>query len=109
MPREEGYLLACAPAGVGALGGQFNNDPSSPNRYDQRNVLTGESDAILFQGMQPTNGINLFGFGSTGHMIPVIEAVGDEIDQHFTYIELGFEIIALVIIIIFYISSRRIK
>ena len=42
-------------------------------------------------------------------MIPVIEAVGDEIDQHFTYIELGFEIIALVIIIIFYISSRRIK
>lgn len=80
MPREEGYLLACAPAGVGALGGQFNDDPSSPYRYDQRNALTGESDALLFQGTQPTNGINLFGFGSTGHMIPVIEAVGDEID-----------------------------
>ena len=80
MPREEGYLLACAPAGVGALGGQFNDDPSSPYRYEQRNALTGESDALLFQGTQPTNGINLFGFGSTGHMIPVIKAVGDEID-----------------------------
>ena len=33
----------------------------------------------------------------------------DGFDQHFTYIELGFEIIALVIIIIVYISSRRIK
>ncbi len=80
MPREEGYLLACAPAGVGALGGQFNDDPESPYRYDQRNGLTGESDALLFQGTQPTNGINLFGFGSTGHMIPVIKAVGEEID-----------------------------
>ena len=33
----------------------------------------------------------------------------DGFDQHFTYVELGFEIIALVIIIIVYISSRRIK
>ena len=33
----------------------------------------------------------------------------DGFDQHFTYIELGFEMIALVIIIIVYISSRRIK
>ena len=80
MPKEEGYILACAPAGVGALGGQFNDDPSSPYRYEQRNALTGESDALLFQGTQPTNGINLFGFGSTGHMIPVIKAVGDKID-----------------------------
>ena len=80
MPREEGYLLACAPAGVGTLGGQFNDDPTSPYRYDQRNTLTGESDALLFQGTKATNGINLFGFGSTGHMIPVIKAVGEEID-----------------------------
>lgn len=80
MPREEGYLLACAPAGVGALGGQFNDDPESPYRFDQRNALTGETDALLYQGTQPTSGINLFGFGSTGHMIPVIQAVGDEID-----------------------------
>ena len=33
----------------------------------------------------------------------------DGFDQHFTYIELGFEMIALVINIIVYISSRRIK
>ena len=80
MPKEEGYILACAPAGVGALGGQFNDDPSSPFRYEQRNILTGESDDLLYQGTQNTNGINLFGFGSTGHMIPVIKAVGDKID-----------------------------
>ena len=80
MPKEQGYILACAPAGVGALGGQFNNDPSSPFRYEQRNILTGESDDLLYQGTQSTNGINLFGFGSTGHMIPVIKAVGDKID-----------------------------
>lgn len=80
MPKEEGYILACAPAGVGALGGQFNDDSSSPFRYEQRNILTGESDDLLYQGTQSTNGINLFGFGSTGHMIPVIKAVGDKID-----------------------------
>ena len=80
MPKEEGYILACAPAGVGALGGQFNDDPSSPFRYEQRNILTEESDDLLYQGTQSTNGINLFGFGSTGHMIPVIKAVGDKID-----------------------------
>ena len=80
MPREQGYLLACAPAGVGALGGQLNDDPESPYRFEQRNVLTGETDALLYQGTQSTNGINLFGFGSTGHMIPVLKAVGDEID-----------------------------
>ena len=73
MPREEGYLLACAPAGVSALGGQFNDDPESPYRFEQRNVLTGETDALLYQGTQSTNGINLFGFGSTGHMIPVLK------------------------------------
>ena len=46
MPKEEGYLLACAPAGVGALGGQFNDDPDSPFRYEQRNTcLLYTSDA----------------------------------------------------------------
>lgn len=35
---------------------------------------------MLYQGTQSSNGINLFGFGSTGHMIPVIKAVGDKID-----------------------------
>ena len=80
MPKEEGYLLACAPAGVGALGGQFNDDPSSPFRYEQRTLLTGENDDLLYQGAQSSNGINLFGFGSTGHMIPVMKAVGDKID-----------------------------
>lgn len=80
MPKEEGYLLACAPAGVGALGGQFNDDPEAPFSYAQRNAQTGESDELLYQGTKPTNGINLFGFGSTGHMIPVIKAVGDKID-----------------------------
>lgn len=80
MPKEEGYLLACAPAGVGALGGLINNDLNSPYQYANRNTITGETDSFLFQGTEATNGINLFGFSSTGHMIPVIQAVGDKID-----------------------------
>lgn len=80
MPRSEGYILACAPSGVGALGGQTNNDASSTHAYANRNALTGESDANLYNSSAPTNGINLFGFSATGHMIPVIQAVGDKID-----------------------------
>ncbi len=80
MPKSEGYLLACAPAGVGAIGGQFNDDAQSPFRHANRNMLTGENDDKLYQGTVPTNGINLFGFSSTGHMIPVFKAVGDKID-----------------------------
>ena len=80
MPKSEGYILACAPAGGGALGGQVNNDTSSPYRFENRNSLTGENDDNLYQGTVPTNGINLFGFSSTGHMIPVFEAVGSKID-----------------------------
>ena len=80
MPKEEGYLLACAPAGVGALGGSVNDDPDSPYRYANRNTITGETDAFLFEGTRQTNGINLFGFGATGHMIPVIKSVGNQID-----------------------------
>lgn len=80
MPRNEGYILACAPSGVGALGGQFHDDPDSPFAYKKRNEVTGEDDTNLYNGTMVTNGINLFGFGATGHMIPVIKAVGDKID-----------------------------
>lgn len=80
MPKSEGYLIACAPSGVGALGGQQNNDDNSPYAYQNRNVLTGENDDHLFNGSVQTNGINLFGFSATGHMIPVIESVGDKLD-----------------------------
>lgn len=80
MPREEGYLLACAPAGAGALGGTTNDDLESPFRFEQRNNITGETDDHLYQVTQETNGINLFGLSFTGHMIPVIKAVGDKID-----------------------------
>jgi chitinase len=80
MPKSEGYILACAPAGVGALGGQTNNDAASPFAYANRNTVTGESDTNLYNATAATNGINLFGFSSTGHMIPVMQAVGDKID-----------------------------
>ena len=80
MPRNEGYVLACAPSGVGALGGQTNDDATSTHAYANRNTLTGESDANLYNSTAQTNGINLFGFSATGHMIPVIQAVGDKID-----------------------------
>lgn len=80
MPKSEGYVLACAPAGVGALGGQTNDDTASPFSYANRNTVTGEDDTNLYNATAQTNGINLYGFSSTGHMIPVIEAVGDKID-----------------------------
>ena len=79
MPEGE-YLLACAPAGVGALGGVNNDDLSSPYAYGKRNIVSGESDTNLFNATVPNKAISLFGFASTGHMIPVIEAVGDKID-----------------------------
>ncbi len=79
MPKGQ-YLLACAPAGVGALGGLNNDDPSSPYAYSKRNAVTGESDANLYNATSPNQAISLFGFSTTGHMIPVIEAVGDKID-----------------------------
>ena len=37
-------------------------------------MLTGETDALLYQGTQSKKGINLFGFGSTGRMIPLLKA-----------------------------------
>jgi len=80
MPKSEGYILACAPSGVGALGGQTNDDANSPFSFAKRNTLTGEDDTNLYKGEAQTNGINLFGFSASGHMIPVIESVGDKID-----------------------------
>lgn len=80
MPAAQGYIIACAPSGVGALGGQVNNDPASPFNFSSRNTVTGESDANLYNGTAVTNGINLYGFSSTGHMIPVFQACGSMID-----------------------------
>jgi chitinase len=80
MPKSSGYILACAPGGAGALGGSNNNDTASPYAYSKRNTLTGESDTNLYKFDVPTNGINLFGYTSTGHMIPVIKSVGAMID-----------------------------
>jgi chitinase len=80
MPRSEGYIMACAPSGVGAMGGQTNDDASSPFSYANRNTVTGESDVNLYNSTAQTNGINLYGFSATGHMIPVMQAVGNEID-----------------------------
>lgn len=80
MSRADGYIMACAPSGVGALGGVTNDDANSPFAFSQRNSLTGEDDTNLYNGAAVTNGINLFGFSATGHMIPVMEAVGNEID-----------------------------
>ncbi|QTE21961.1 Ig-like domain-containing protein [Polaribacter cellanae] len=79
MPKGE-YLLTCAPSGVGALGGLNNDDPNSTYAYSNRNQLTGETDTNLYNATTPNNGISLFGFGATGHMIPVIKAVGNKID-----------------------------
>lgn len=79
MPKGE-YLLACAPAGVGALGGLNNDDSTSPFAYSKRNTVTGESDAGLYSATSPNEAISLYGFATTGHMIPVLKAVGDKID-----------------------------
>ncbi len=80
MPSADGYIIACAPSGVGALGGTVNDDPGAPFSFANRNTLTGESDDNLYNATTPTNGINMFGFSATGHMIPVFNAVGDDID-----------------------------
>ena len=80
MPKNNGYIIACAPSGAGALGGLTNDDATSPFKYANRNTLTGETDVNLYQATTVTNGISLFGFGATGHMIPVMQQVGDKID-----------------------------
>ena len=80
MPKSSGYLLTCAPAGVGALGGLNNDDTASPFAYNKRNILTGDTDQFLYSFTDPQRSIGLFGFATTGHMIPVMKAVGDKID-----------------------------
>ncbi|MEZ0612231.1 hypothetical protein ACAW74_27220 [Fibrella sp. WM1] len=80
MPRSGGYILACAPAGVGALGGLNNDDPAAKYAYAKRNTLTGEPDTYLYSFTDAQHSISQFGFSSTGHMIPVFKAVGDKID-----------------------------
>lgn len=80
MPKSAGYLIATAPAGVGALGGQQNDDPTSPYAYSKRNTLTGNADAALYDFTNANSNISLFGFSTTGAMIPVIKAVGGDID-----------------------------
>ena len=79
MPKGE-YLIATAPAGVGALGGLNNDDAASPFAYGKRNAVTGESDDKLYRATEPNKAISLFGFSATGHFIPVMKAVGDKID-----------------------------
>ena len=85
LPREEGFLIACAPAGCGALGRPTpfaaNDDADSPYAYSKRGEVTGndlahEYNATSAQGYT----ISLYGFASTGHMIPVFKAVGSDLD-----------------------------
>lgn len=80
MPAGQ-YLLACAPAGAGALGGSNNDDADSPFAYSRRNQITGESDENLWSSTSANKAISLFGFPFSGHMIPVFEAVGTKIDM----------------------------
>ncbi|MDC1106365.1 glycosyl hydrolase family 18 protein [Prolixibacteraceae bacterium] len=82
FPRGK-YILACAPSGVGALGGRVHNDTQSPFSYQNRNNLTKESDYFLRKNTskhQANKWISLYGFRSTGHMIPVFKSVGKLID-----------------------------
>ena len=85
LPREEGFLIACAPAGCGALGRSTpfpaNDDVDSPYAYDKRALITGDAlqneyNATAAEGYT----ISLYGFASTGHMIPVFKAVGTDLD-----------------------------
>ncbi|QZE13179.1 glycoside hydrolase family 18 protein [Halosquirtibacter laminarini] len=82
FPQKK-YIIACAPSGVGALGGRINNDPTSPFAYEKRNLRTQESDYFLRKNTTEDKrhkSISLYGFRSTGHMIPVIKRVGYLID-----------------------------
>lgn len=85
LPREEGYLIACAPAGCGALGRSIpypaNDDPESPYAYAKRAEATGDDLANEYNATSAEGyTISLYGFASTGHMIPVFNAVGDMLD-----------------------------
>lgn len=80
MPKSAGYIIATAPVGSGAIGGLNNDDAASPFAYSKRNTITGESDNYLYSATDGTKSISLFGFSSTGAMIPVIKAAGDKLD-----------------------------
>ncbi len=85
LPREEGYLIACAPAGCGALGRSTpypaNDDAESPYAYAKRAEATGDNLANEYNATAPEGyTISLYGFASTGHMIPVFKAVGQDLD-----------------------------
>lgn len=82
LPREDGYLVTTAPAGVGALGGQDNDDLASPYSFSKRADLTGDPmDKTFTSSMDPNYSISLFGFAATGHMIPVLKECGEMIDM----------------------------
>ncbi|MGL5682497.1 MAG: glycosyl hydrolase family 18 protein [Marinifilaceae bacterium] len=85
LPQSEGFLIACAPAGCGALGRPTpytqNDDPESPYAYTNRALVTGDDLANEYNSTSSAGyTISLYGFASTGHMIPVFKAVGDMID-----------------------------
>ncbi len=85
LPRSEGYIIACAPAGCGALGRPTpyaqNDDSESPYSYANRAIITGDDLSNEYNSTS-TQGytISLYGFASTGHMIPVFRAAGDDLD-----------------------------
>lgn len=85
LPRSEGFLIACAPAGCGALGRPSpypaNDDPESPYAYSRRAEVTGDDLSNEYNATSSAGyTISLYGFASTGHMIPVFRAVGDMLD-----------------------------
>ncbi len=85
LPKEEGFLIACAPAGCGALGRPTpyanNDDPTSPYAYAKRGEVTGDALSNEYNATAPEGyTISLYGFASTGHMIPVFKEVGHDID-----------------------------
>ncbi|WGK68490.1 glycosyl hydrolase family 18 protein [Candidatus Haliotispira prima] len=72
MPKSENYLIMTAPPGVGALGGSVSDDINSDFPYSSRGTYGG----INAQGGSSTEASGLFNFGSTGTMIPVLQADG---------------------------------
>lgn len=85
LPREEGFLIACAPAGCGALGRSnpyaANDDAESPYAYANRAEVTGDDLAYEYNATSAVgHTISLYGFESTGHMIPVFKACGNDLD-----------------------------
>ena len=85
LPRSEGYIIACAPAGCGALGRPSpytqNDDPDSPYAYSKRAEVTGDDISHEYNSTSSQGyTVSLYGFASTGHMIPVFKAAGYDLD-----------------------------